>query len=53
MLLLDPARYLPAPDTLEEAAELAEDLIQAAEQAARLLASSLDARIKPRKGAQG
>ena len=51
MIQLDPARYLPAPDTLGEAQELAEELEQAAEQAAGWLAASLAGQVRPRKGA--
>jgi hypothetical protein len=52
MILLDPDRYLPAPDSLEGAEELAEELVQAAEQAAQWLAASLAVQVKPRNGAR-
>ncbi|HOX32249.1 MAG TPA: hypothetical protein PLB91_07955 [Spirochaetales bacterium] len=51
MIQLDPARYLPAPDTLEGAQELARDLALAAEEAAQWLAASLAVQVRPRRGA--
>jgi len=42
MIVPDPSAYLPSPGTIAEARELAEDLLQAAEQAARWLAASLE-----------
>lgn len=49
MVYLDPAAYLPAPDTLEEASELARELGEAAEAAAQWLAASREVQVGRRE----